>query len=130
MSGVSGFAAVAVGGALGACARYSLSLWLAESSVRFPYATLTANLTGAFLAGFIVTLLLSRGVLAAPVYLLLVTGFLGSFTTLSAFSIETVRLVQSGAVLTAMMYVLVSIAGALLMVLAGSSLVRLLNNPG
>lgn len=125
MSVLASFLAVAFGGALGACARYSVSLWLASNSTRFPFGTLAANLAGALLAGIIVTVLMSRGPTTSPVHLLLVTGFLGSFTTLSAFSIETIRLVQSGAVMSALVYVLVSIVGALLFALMGGWVARL-----
>ena len=124
MSTGAGFAAVAVGGAAGACARYGVSLLLAGSATRFPYATLVANLSGALLAGFLVTFMLSRGLTSAPVYLLLMTGFLGSFTTLSAFSVETLKLIQSGAIVPAMVNVSITVGGALLAVLAGSLLAR------
>ena len=126
MSTMSAFLAVATGGAFGACARYSVSLWLADNSARFPFGTLAANLSGALLAGFIVTLLLSRGLSSSPVHLLLVTGFLGSFTTLSAFSVETLKLAQGGAVVPAVVYVLLTILGAFAMALLGGWIARLL----
>ncbi|MFK7860298.1 MAG: fluoride efflux transporter CrcB [Granulosicoccus sp.] len=125
MSTGAGFAVVAAGGAMGACARYALTILLLGSTVRFPLATLAANLTGAFLAGFIVTLLWSRGVSASPLYLLLVTGFLGSFTTLSAFSVETLKLAQSGALLAAIANVGITVGGALLAVMLGVWIARL-----
>ena len=127
MSTMPAFAAVAAGGALGACARFSVTLWLADNSARFPFGTLAANLTGALLAGFIVTVLLSRGLSTSPVHLLLVTGFLGSFTTLSAFSVETLKLAQSGAVLAAVTYVLATLLGAFAMALLGMWMARVLS---
>jgi len=122
----AGFAMVALGGALGACSRYGLAILLVSYSPRFPLATLLANLSGALLAGFIVTLMWSRGLSASPAYLLLVTGFLGSFTTLSAFSVETMRLVQNGAALAAIANVGITVGGALLAVLLGAWFARLL----
>lgn len=124
MSTAAGFVAVAAGGALGACARYTLTLLLLGVTVRFPVATLMANLSGALLAGFIVTLLMSRGLSASPVYLLIVTGFLGSFTTLSAFSVETLRLAQNGAVVAAVANVTVTLVGSLLAVFLGAWLAK------
>lgn len=124
MSTAAGFVAVAAGGALGACARYTLTLLLLGVTVRFPVATLMANLSGALLAGFIVTLLMSRGLSASPVYLLTVTGFLGSFTTLSAFSVETLRLAQNGAVVVAVANVTVTLVGSLLAVILGAWLAK------
>lgn len=121
----AGFAAVAAGGALGACSRYALTILLLGVSVRFPVATLVANLSGAMLAGFIITILMSRGLSASPVYLLIVTGFLGSFTTLSAFSVETLKLAQDGAVMAAVANVVITLVGALLAVILGAMLARL-----
>jgi len=120
MSGLNAFVAVAAGGALGASARYGVSLWLAGQSSRFPFATLAANISGAFLAGVIVSLLLARSPAATTSYLLLVTGFLGSFTTLSAFSIETLRLWQSGYTVSALIYVFATVIGAMTAALLGS----------
>lgn len=121
----AGFAAVAAGGALGACSRYALTILLLGVNVRFPVATLVANLSGAMLAGFIITILMSRGLSASPVYLLIVTGFLGSFTTLSAFSVETLKLAQDGAVMAAVANVAITLVGAFLAVILGAMLARL-----
>lgn len=119
MSGAMGFAFVAAGGAAGACARYAIALVLLDPASRFPYATLLANLCGALLAGFLISFLLSRGLASTPFYLLLITGFLGSFTTLSAFSVETIRMLQNGDTVLAIVNVLLTLVGALLAVLAG-----------
>ncbi|MFK7993606.1 MAG: fluoride efflux transporter CrcB [Granulosicoccus sp.] len=124
MSVGAGFVMVAAGGAMGACARYALTILLLDSTVRFPLATLVANLSGAFLAGFIISFLWSRGLSASPVYLLLVTGFLGSFTTLSAFSVETLKLMQTGALSAAIANVSITVGGALLAVTLGARLAR------
>ena len=66
MSVAVGFVAVATGGALGACARYALALYLQSSSSAFPYATLLANLMGALLAGFLVSVFMSRSLVDTP----------------------------------------------------------------
>lgn len=119
------FACVAAGGALGASARYGVTVLMAAHTRSFPYATLIANLSGAFLAGVIATLLITRGLSASPLYALLVIGFLGSFTTLSAFSVETLRLMHSGAVDAAIINVAMTIGGGLVAALLGMWLARM-----
>jgi CrcB protein len=118
------FLCVGVGGAAGACLRYALSLMLARELWRFPAATLIANLTGAFLAGVIVTWFWNRGASGTPVQHLLIVGFLGGFTTFSAFSVETLRLAQSGSEWLALLNIVANVCGSLLAVYAGASLVR------
>jgi len=119
------FVAVACGGALGACARYTLYLLASGADSRLPIGTVAANLSGAFLAGALFTALHAKGLGNSPIYLLLVTGFLGGFTTLSAFSLETLKLIESGAVAVAILNVLITVVGALLAVALGSWIVRL-----
>lgn len=115
---------VGLGGALGACLRYSISLLMARELLRFPLATLTANVVGALLAGIIATWFWSRGIFGTPLQLLLVVGFLGGFTTFSTFSVETLRLIEDGAQGLALLNMAVNLFGSLLAVFLGSSLVR------
>lgn len=116
---------VALGGALGASARYGVSVLLAAQGGRWPLATVLVNLSGCFLAGFLTGLLARQA--SAPSLLAVMTtvGFLGAFTTFSAFSVEVLRLYQSGATGTALVHVFVNVVGALLMVTAGAMLARL-----
>jgi CrcB protein len=118
------FLYVALGGAAGACARYALSLLLARELLRFPVATLAANLSGAFLAGVIATWFWNRGLFGTPLQLLLMVGFLGGFTTFSAFSVETLRLVEDGSLSLALWNTLGNVIGSLLSVFAGAVLAR------
>jgi len=88
---------VGTGGAIGAVLRYSVGLWL--DSERFPFATLAVNVLGSFLLGLVV--FLGPGENAT---FFLGTGLCGAFTTYSSFSVETVRLWESGDRLRAAMY--------------------------
>jgi fluoride exporter len=98
---------VGAGGACGSIARYLVSLALASLGA-FPYGTLAVNVTGCFVAGALVGLGDGRG-LATPARLLLVTGFLGGYTTFSAFGVETIRLAESHGPLVAGANVLVGL---------------------
>ncbi len=84
------FLLVALGGALGAMSRFGVSTALPR--LVFPWHTLAVNLVGAFLLGY---LFLDHGMGHTP-RLLIAVGFLGAFTTLSTYSVETLELVQEG----------------------------------
>jgi CrcB protein len=89
-------AAVAVGGACGAVARYGVSLWALAIVPRFPPAgTLIANVTGCLLIGVAMTLA-QQGALSEEWRQFVVSGFLGAFTTFSTFGFQTVELVREG----------------------------------
>jgi CrcB protein len=118
------FAYVGLGGAMGACSRYSLSLLLATQPFALPYATLLANVTGALIAGFITTLIMGKAISGGGLHLLLVVGFLGGFTTFSAFSVETLRLAEAGNFLLAASNVGLNLFGSLVAVTAGAYLAR------
>ncbi|HEV2568623.1 fluoride efflux transporter CrcB [Sphingomonas sp.] len=99
---------VMAGGAVGATARYHLGGMIGRGSV-LPWGTLAVNILGGLLMGMLVARRTSENV-----RLLLGVGLLGGFTTFSAFSLETVTLIQRGAILPATAYVLASILGACL----------------
>lgn len=91
---------VALGGAIGAVLRYLTGL-----AIAFPFGTLAVNIVGSFLIGVLWVALADRGAWAA----LLITGVLGGFTTFSAFSLDTLRLVDTGRAPMAAVYVLASV---------------------
>ncbi len=105
---------VALGGALGACARF----WLSGAVARrlgevFPWGTLAVNVSGAFAIGLLAARFLTVDGIAEPwraIWLLLVTGVLGSYTTVSSFSLQTLALVRAGEPLGAALNVLASLA--------------------
>ena len=83
-------------GAIGAPARYLTDRFVQRRlGGVFPWGTLTVNVTGSFLLGFLLGLQFARG-LPDGVTTLLGTGFCGAFTTFSTFGYETVRLLEEG----------------------------------
>jgi CrcB protein len=89
-----GFILVGIGGALGSMARYGVGL--AVHSTTFPYATLIVNVVGCLCIGFALPSVEKAAVLSHEMRLLLVVGFLGGFTTFSAFGSESIALIRSG----------------------------------
>lgn len=96
---------MAVGAALGGSARYGLGALIHAGAGGFPWATLTANVSGSFLLGLALALALDH----LPDQRLLLsfvgTGVLGSYTTFSALAVETSLLLQLGRFSTAALYV-------------------------
>lgn len=114
---------VAGGGALGSALRYGLALGVQRQlGAGWPFGTLAVNLLGSFLIGWAFHLLVSREILAEGPRLFIVAGLLGGFTTFSAFSLETLRLLQEGAWPLAALYAALSTAGGLLAAWAGFQL--------
>ncbi len=118
--------AISIGAVLGANARYLLGGWIADRmGATFPYGTLAINLTGSFLLGVVLTLVVQRGMLPMWVQPAIAVGFLGSFTTFSTFSYETLSLITMGSVLAAAVNIVLSVGGAIAGVLLGIALTRL-----
>jgi len=119
------YAWIIAGAVVGAPLRYFIGTQVQGNSGSFPTGTLAVNVTGCLLIGLILGLAEERGSLSREARLLLITGFLGSYTTFSAFGWETYSLIRGDDVFRAMSYVLLSVAGGLLAVWAGASLARL-----
>ncbi len=114
--------AVLVGGALGAPARYALSLALPTTSGQWPWATLLANLLGAVLLGALLEGLARSGPDRGTrrlVRMALGTGVLGAFTTYSTLAVEVDLLVHAHRPALAGLYAAVSVLGGVLLSAAG-----------
>jgi len=108
--------AVALGGAVGAVARYGLTGVMHRTFPGpFPVGTLTVNIVGGLIVGFLSGVLVARdGGADHALRLFLVVGVCGGFTTFSAFSLETVRLMEAGATASAWLSVTAQVVGAVL----------------
>src|SRR5215475_10531585 len=122
------YACVAAGGMLGSVARYLASL-LIPVVAGFPWPTLFVNIVGSFIIGFYSTLAGPDGRLFASTRQrqFVMTGFCGGYTTFSAFSLETFRLLHGGMIKTALTYIAVSVVTWLLAVWLGHVLASRIN---
>jgi CrcB protein len=111
--------AIAVGGALGAMARYELTLAKPVTTGSFPWATLAINVSGSLVLGVILTLVNERWPPTRYVRPFVATGFLGAFTTWSTFMVEADLLIRHDDIEVAAAYLLVSLVGGILAVIAG-----------
>ena len=112
-----------VGGGLGAMARFGLTQATADISKQIPLGIFLCNVIGSFFIGLIATFLIKTNLfneeISVNVRALLVTGFLGGFTTFSSFSFDVLNLLQRGEILIALSYILVSVLISLLAVIVG-----------
>lgn len=114
---------VALGGALGASARYLTNVTATRLfGVSFPWGTVTVNIAGSFLMGALVVVLAERGGNRFAPFLM--TGVLGGFTTFSAFSLDAVSLYERGQSAAAAGYVLGSVVLSILALILGMAAAR------
>ncbi len=117
--------AVAMGGALGSVLRFLTSHWVVEHWPRHYYlATFAVNLLGCFAIGFFSAFFLLRSEIPLALRTGITVGVLGGLTTFSSFSLEVLRLLESGQHGTALGYLLGSVCGGLAAAWLGMSLAR------
>ena len=101
---------IAVGGALGAVMRFLSQVTVYELVGRsFPYGTLFVNVTGSFLMGLLSIFLIEKFNLGAEWHMAILIGVLGSFTTFSTFSLETLVLFEQGDMFKALANIMLSV---------------------
>ncbi|BCJ30054.1 fluoride efflux transporter FluC [Actinocatenispora sera] len=115
---------IAAGGVLGAFGRYGLSVAIPHARTGFPWSTFLANVSGAFLIGLLMVLIaevLPAHPLIRPFF---GVGVLGGYTTFSTSIVDTQQLVAAGAARIALLYLVATLAGAVLATLAGTLVAR------
>jgi len=115
---------VFVGGGLGAISRFALSSLLPSTieSGKLPLGVLACNIIGCFLIGIVFALQKEN----TPTWLppLIITGFLGGFTTFSSFGLETFKLYEAGYLLTALLYITTSLIGSIVALIIAIKIIR------
>jgi len=112
--------AIMLGGSLGAISRYLISTWINNKiDANFPFGTLSVNVVGSFLMGFLAMWLVEKIGLNPLLRLALFVGFLGAFTTFSTFSMETFNLFEEGLALRALLNMLINVSFTVLAVWIG-----------
>lgn len=118
--------AVTCGGVIGTLLRFAVAAWVGTQWPRHFYlATLAVNLLGCLLIGYLYATFLTRPDISPELRGALIIGFLGALTTFSSFSLDALRLLESGQVATAFGYIGTSVLGGLLATWAGLTLARL-----
>ncbi|WP_099362527.1 fluoride efflux transporter CrcB [Fredinandcohnia onubensis] len=115
---------VMVGGFLGACSRYLLG-GLVPTTTGFPIGTLSVNLIGCLCLGWLLPFITNQKKVNPKISLLFGTGFIGSFTTFSTFSVEVVQLMDEGKMTLAILYVATSLFFGILLSFVGYRLANL-----
>ncbi|MGH2936074.1 MAG: fluoride efflux transporter CrcB [Gaiellaceae bacterium] len=106
--------AIAVAGAIGALARYGLEGFVSRRAPgAFPWGTFVVNVTGAFVLGFVFTLMTEQFTIAPWLRGAITIGLIGAYTTFSTFSFETYSLIEDGAIGIAAANAVVSLAAGL-----------------
>lgn len=114
---------IALGGALGSVLRYLTSVVI--KSITFPYATFITNVLGCLLIGLFFGYFEKQNVLSQDLKFFLITGFCGGYTTFSAFSLENIKLMQNGEMVTAILYIMLSVIVGFLATWFGMNLVKM-----
>ena len=117
-------AAIALGGALGAPARYGVAQLIHSAPGTFPWATFWTNITGSFALGLFLAVLVERFPPSRYLRPFVATGFLGAYTTYSTFAVETDLLIKDGHAVIGIVYTVVSLLAGCAAVWLGISAAR------
>lgn len=111
---------VGLGGFSGAILRYFITAWVGNALV----ATFSINVLGCFLIGFTTAWLATMFPSYQAIRLLLITGFLGGFTTFSTYGMDSFKLLKDGVNVTALFYIVAQVVVGILMVYGGDALFK------
>lgn len=118
---------IGIAGFCGSISRYLVAGWTSSLSLgRFPFGTMTVNVLGSLLLGFIFTLSTDRLSIHPDIKLALTVGFLGSFTTFSTFSLETFNLFKAGDLYLSLMNILMNLFFSIIAVIIGIAAAKLI----
>lgn len=123
-------ACISAGAIVGALSRHFMMSWAARLfGTSFPWGTLLINILGSLIMGLLIELMALKFSLSQEIRAFLTVGILGSFTTFSTFSLDTVLLLQKGQMAEAFLYILFSVVISIAALFAGLYLVRLVVSP-
>jgi CrcB protein len=118
---------IGIAGFCGSVSRFLVAGWASSLSLgRFPIGTMTVNVIGSLLLGFIYTLSIDRLAIHPDLKLAITVGFLGSFTTFSTFSLETFNLFKAGDIYLSLINILMNLFFSIAAVLVGITAAKLL----
>lgn len=118
---------ISIFGVLGVLSRYSIENLLGNRHYIFPIATLTANIIGCFIAGCLYTLLSQKDAANQQLYLTIIIGFCGGLTTFSGYALQSLGIMETGHLIKAITYLVISPTLGLVFVLAGMKFTSLLS---
>ena len=125
MSTFSSIASIGIGATIGATCRYYIGiLSIQYLGNGIPYGTLISNIIGSFLAGVLIVLVLEKLYLSETYRLMLLVGLAGSLTTMSALSIESVKMLSAGDYSQALINILLNLGLSLLAASVGVMLAK------
>jgi CrcB protein len=116
---------IALGGMLGAAARFELGEAIRSAPGRFPWGTFWTNLSGSFLLAFLLIVLLERFPPTRYLRPFLATGIIGAYTTMSTYLVDTAVLIKDGRAITGLLYGLGSLVAGLALAYGGIVAARL-----
>ena len=117
-------AVVALGGMLGATARYAIARAVPTHAGQFPWATFWTNLSGSLVLGALVVVLVARAPSGRYVRPFLATGVIGAYTTMSTYLVETALLIKDGHAVTGLLYGVGSLAAGIGLAAVGVTVAR------